>query len=114
MPPEPRSDGEAVSSNFLRAADDLGAGPPACRRRQEGRSRPHRTRLSDPLAAQPTFLALDVGPNGESLTFELTVTDNGGLQATDSCIVNITWVNLPPVADAGVDQTVDEGDMETG
>jgi uncharacterized protein YjiK len=69
--------------------------------------------LSNPNAVQPTFTALDVDPDGESLTFELTVTDNGGLQATDTCIVNVTWVNIPPIADAGPDQTVDEGDTVT-
>ena len=39
----------------------------------------------------------------------LTVTDNGGLQATGSCIVNVSWVNAPPVANAGPDQTVNAG-----
>jgi hypothetical protein len=66
--------------------------------------------LSDETAVQPTFIALDVGPDGESLTFQLTVTDGGGLSSTDTCIVNVTWVNEPPTADAGPDQTVDEGD----
>ncbi|MCK4304505.1 MAG: PD40 domain-containing protein, partial [Candidatus Eisenbacteria sp.] len=64
--------------------------------------------LSNPTAVQPTFIAPNVGPDGESLTFQLTVTDNGGLQATDTCIVNVTWENQPPTADAGSDQTVDE------
>ncbi len=45
--------------------------------------------LSDASAAQPTFSAPNVGQHGESLTFELTVTDNGGLQSTDSCTVNV-------------------------
>ncbi len=65
--------------------------------------------LSDPTSSQPTFTAPDVGPDGASLTFRLTVTDNGGLQATDTCIVNVTWENEPPVANAGTDQTVFEG-----
>ncbi len=65
--------------------------------------------LSDPSAASPTFTAPNVGPSGEALTFSLTVTDNGGLQATDTCIVNVTWVNDPPVADAGPTLTVEEG-----
>ena len=65
--------------------------------------------LSDLAAVQPTFTAPDVGPDGESLTFQLTVTDNGGLQSTDTCIVNVTWDNDSPIADAGPDQTVDEG-----
>jgi hypothetical protein len=65
--------------------------------------------LSSNTAVQPTFTAPDVGPSGESLTFQLTVTDSGGLQSTDTCIVNVSWVNLPPTADAGPDQTADEG-----
>ncbi len=65
--------------------------------------------LSNATTAQPTFTAPDVGPGGASLTFQLTVTDNEGLQATDSCIVNVSWVNFAPTADAGPDQTVNEG-----
>ena len=38
-------------------------------------------------AEEPTFTAPDVGPSGASLTFQLTVTDDGGLQSTDSCVV---------------------------
>jgi hypothetical protein len=66
--------------------------------------------LTNTTAIQPTFTAPNVGPSGSSLTFQLTVTDNGGLQSTDTCIVNVSWVNQPPVADAGFDQTVNEGD----
>jgi len=62
--------------------------------------------LSDPEAVQPTFLAPNVGPDGVSFTFELTVTDVGGLQASDTTIVNVIWLNDPPTANAGVDQAV--------
>ena len=62
--------------------------------------------LSDPEAVQPTFLAPEVGPDGVSFTFELTVTDVGGLQSSDTTIVNVIWLNDPPTANAGVDQTV--------
>jgi len=65
--------------------------------------------LSDPAAALPEFTASDVGPAGAALKFQLTVADNGGLQAQDTCIVNICWQNQPPVSDAGVDQTVEGG-----
>jgi outer membrane protein assembly factor BamB/PKD repeat protein len=65
--------------------------------------------LSDPTAAYPSFTAPDVGPNGEALIFQLTVTDKGGLKSTDTCLVNISWTNLPPLADAGADQMVSEG-----
>jgi len=43
--------------------------------------------LSDPTSAQPTFTAPDVGPDGDILTFSLTVTDNSGLQGTDICTI---------------------------
>jgi hypothetical protein len=62
--------------------------------------------LSDPEAVQPTFLAPIVDPDGVSFTFELTVTDVGGLRSSDTTIVNVTWLNDPPTANAGVDQTV--------
>ncbi|NIQ37675.1 MAG: hypothetical protein GTN81_03695 [Proteobacteria bacterium] len=69
--------------------------------------------LSNPTTVRPAFLSPDVGPNGGSLTFRLTVADNGGLQSTDSSVVNITWINGPPVANAGPDQTVNEGTTVT-
>jgi len=62
--------------------------------------------LSDPEAVQPTFLAPEVGPDGLSFTFELTVTDVGGLQSSNTTIVNVIWLNDPPTANAGTDQTV--------
>jgi hypothetical protein len=68
--------------------------------------------LSDPAAAAPTFTAPGAGTNGTALTFQLTVTDDGGLTATDTCVVNVsptTPVNQPPTADAGADQSVTAG-----
>jgi hypothetical protein len=65
--------------------------------------------LSSTSVAQPTFVAPPVGPAGESLSFQLTVTDPSGAQARDTCIVNVVWVNQPPVANAGPDQNVNEG-----
>ena len=59
------------------------------------------------------FVSPEVESNGESLTFELTVTDYSGAQSTDTCIVNVSWVNIPPVSDSGADQTVDEGSAVT-
>ena len=69
--------------------------------------------LSDPEVAQPNFTTPNVGMNGESLSFRLTATDNEGLQSEDDCIVNVSWVNLPPTANADPDQTVDAGDTVT-
>ena len=62
--------------------------------------------LSDPEAVQPTLLVPRVGPDGDSFTFELTGTDYGSLQSTDTAIINVIWLNDPPAANAGVDQTV--------
>jgi len=62
--------------------------------------------LSDPAAVNPTFTAPDVNIVGATLTFQLTVTDQGGLQSTDSVDIHVTWVNAPPVANAGADQNV--------
>ena len=58
-----------------------------------------------------TFPAPDVGPSGASLLFELTVTDSGGLKSTDTCIINVMWVNIPPAAVTGEDQKVNTGDL---
>ncbi|MBW2491845.1 MAG: PKD domain-containing protein [Deltaproteobacteria bacterium] len=72
-----------------------------------------RVSLSDPDIKQPTFSTPDVGPEGDALTFELTVIDNNGNQGKDVCVVNVTWQNEPPLANAGIDQTVDEGVVVT-
>jgi hypothetical protein len=45
--------------------------------------------LSDPTAAQPTFVTPPVDATTMVLTFQLTVTDNGGLQNTDEISVAI-------------------------
>ncbi|MBU0481715.1 MAG: tandem-95 repeat protein [Proteobacteria bacterium] len=65
--------------------------------------------LSDSGAVQPTLITPDVGTGGAVLTYELTVTDQGGLQALDTVAVNVLWVNEAPVADAGADQSVPAG-----
>ena len=65
--------------------------------------------LSNPDSIQPSFTAPGVRLEGVSLTFELTVADQNGNQGKDICIVNIINLNEPPQANAGADQTVDEG-----
>jgi len=69
--------------------------------------------LSNPSAAQTAFVSPNVAPNGETLGFQLTVTDSGGLQASDTCLVNVVWVNQPPSASAGTDLSVNEATMVT-
>jgi hypothetical protein len=69
--------------------------------------------LSDPSSSRPYFTAPDVMVDGASLVFQLTVTDAGGLKSQDTCIVNVSWKNEPPVADAGTDQAACSGDAVT-
>ena len=66
--------------------------------------------LSDASSATPTFTA----PTGSAtLTFSLTVTDNdGAVSAPDEVVVTVVG-NLAPTANAGPDQTVNEGDLVT-
>jgi len=68
--------------------------------------------LSGGDAAKPTFAAPWVGPDGATLTFELIVSDgiDGG---TDTMNVFVENVNHPPTANAGPDQTVNEGSPVT-
>jgi hypothetical protein len=57
--------------------------------------------LSDPTAPQPTFMAPEeVGATGVRLEFDLMVTDNDGLAATDRVLINVTGINDPPIAQA--------------
>jgi len=66
--------------------------------------------LHNANTATPTFTAPNPGTSALSLTFQLTVTDDGGFTATDTCVVNVTVTNTnnPPTANAGADQNVSE------
>jgi hypothetical protein len=68
--------------------------------------------LSDPTTARPSFTAPSVTSAGATLRFDLTVTD-GIDQATDSVQVHVEAANHPPIANAGADQTKDEGILVT-
>ncbi len=65
--------------------------------------------LSDPSSPTPNFTFPAQQSNDLSLTFELTVTDHGGLLSSDQVLVSAITSGLPPIADAGQDQQVDEG-----
>jgi tRNA A37 threonylcarbamoyladenosine biosynthesis protein TsaE len=67
--------------------------------------------LSDDTAESPTFTGPPVAAAGETLTFQLTVTDVDG-QTDDSNPVDVNVVDSP-VANAGVDQNVAEGSTVT-
>lgn len=56
----------------------------------------------------PTFDAPIVAVGGETLTFKLTVTD-ACQSSEDTVSVSVVNINHPPVAEAGVDQSVAEG-----
>ena len=72
-----------------------------------------KVRLSNPSAAATTFTA---PTRTGALTFQLTVKDENGLQSTDTCIVNVATARQAATvatANAGSDQTVNEGTMVT-
>jgi len=64
--------------------------------------------LSDPNDAAPSFTAPPVGASGETLTFQLEVTDDGGLKDADTINISVSDLSESPIADAGDDQTVNE------
>jgi len=66
--------------------------------------------LSNSQSANPTFIAPRINNDNYCLVFELTVTDHGLLTSKDTCIINITDENLSPIANAGLDKTVNTGD----
>jgi len=67
--------------------------------------------LSGDSTATPSFTAPSVGAAGMSCAFELVVTDvDGAVSPKSTTSVTIENVNHPPLADAGTDQTVNEGE----
>jgi lysophospholipase L1-like esterase len=58
--------------------------------------------------SKASFTAPDAAGGAVRLTFQLTVTDNLGVQAVDSVTVDIS---VPPIADAGADQEVESGSI---
>lgn len=69
--------------------------------------------LNNPNTPDPSFTAPQVS-SPTALIFELTVSDNSGDIDTDQIVVmvnNSESLNIPPTANAGADQSVDEGSM---
>lgn len=64
--------------------------------------------LSGSNTAMPAFTAPDVGPAGEVLTFQVVVDDGYGGTSADEVAITVSYVNHPPVCDAGAAQTVVE------
>jgi hypothetical protein len=64
--------------------------------------------LNDPTLATPSFVAPEVHENTD-LVFTLTVDDGIWTSDPDNVVITVLHINKPPVADAGEDQTVDEG-----
>jgi hypothetical protein len=69
--------------------------------------------LENTQSAVTSFIAPLVDIVGQTLTFELTVTDNDGQTSNDTISIIVNNLNVPPVAIAGTDQTVDEGNTVT-
>lgn len=69
--------------------------------------------LNDATLANPQFTAITTGPEGASLIFELTVADTNGLRGRDQVVITIEETNMPPVAEACLDRTVEVGDEVT-
>ncbi|MCP3672191.1 MAG: peptidase M36, partial [Gammaproteobacteria bacterium] len=63
--------------------------------------------ISDSKTHSPSFTSPTLTV-AETLTFELTVTDDEGGTDIDTVDITVNPVNIPPVANAGVDQTVNE------
>ncbi|MCP4124218.1 MAG: hypothetical protein GY751_20930 [Bacteroidetes bacterium] len=57
--------------------------------------------LSGTETAIATFTSPQVESGGESFIFKLTITDKSGQTASSECVVNVSYNNIPPTAEAG-------------
>jgi hypothetical protein len=68
--------------------------------------------LSSTTVAKPTFVAPEVSMD-TPYTISLVVNDGAADSPSDQVIITVKHVNKPPVANAGPDQTVNEGSQVT-
>ncbi len=95
------------------ASYDPDAGDTITYRWEQTDSSGYNVSLSDSCSGVTSFLAPDVGAGGAVLTFRLVVADAGGLESYDDVNVAVAFSNRLPSADAGADQSVDEGEDVT-
>ena len=67
--------------------------------------------LTNANTATPSFMLPQVNQGGASLVFQVTCTSDLGTQSSDTLTVSVSDVNRAPIADAGADQTVLEGEV---
>jgi hypothetical protein len=68
--------------------------------------------LSSTMVAKPTFIAPEVMTN-QSYTFSLTVNNGTQSSSADLVVITVRQINKDPIANAGIDQTVNEGALVT-
>lgn len=68
--------------------------------------------LSSETTVSPTFTATEVTKD-TNFTFSLVVSNGVVSSTTDQVVITVKQVNKPPVANAGPDQTVNEGTLVT-
>ena len=85
-PDQTVTEGMAVTLNVGNSTDPGGSIDTYSWEQTEGLS----VQLSNANSPQASFIAPSVGMSGETLRFRLTVADNGNLQSTDSCEVQVT------------------------
>ncbi|MBF0197433.1 MAG: hypothetical protein HQL32_06970 [Planctomycetes bacterium] len=66
--------------------------------------------LSSSTSMNPTFA---VPSDADTLVFSLVVNDGKVNSSADSVTVSVLFVNSTPIADAGINQTVNDGDLVT-
>ncbi len=69
--------------------------------------------LSEATTSMPFFAAPQVTTDGTTFTFSLSVDDGKGGSSSDTVTITIQNIYQPPVANAGSDQTANEGTMVT-